>query len=376
MFVFILSACGSNEKLDPHETTGSETVVVDAKVLAMKEAQKKSVEFRLNIPYRSLDNSKSITKFGFGSCNDQDQDQPLWSVIQKTNPELFIMMGDNVYASRPETKPILNQYLKLNQNQDYRKFREEVPFLATWDDHDYGQNDGGETNPEKEEARNVFLNYWGYLKQTIPKNQKAIYHSRMIGKAPNRLQIIMLDTRWDRSDLRKNPNPEPSTPEGAPRPYVPHDDTSTRILSSAQWNWLEDELSKPSELKIIVSSIQFIPDGHGFEKWGNFPHEKKRMINLLKQKKLKNVVFLSGDRHLAAISKLEISKNQVIHEVTASALNRPSRMKTAEADESYIGESFGPINFGTAEIDWKKKTVQFDIRDVENNVPRSHVVKF
>lgn len=363
--------CGTSEK---NEAT-PEPVIVEPKVQAMKEAQRNSVEFRLNIPYRSLDTSKTVSKFGFGSCNDQDQAQPMWLNIEKNSPDLFLMMGDNVYASRPETKPIFKQYLKLNENQDYRKLREQLPFLATWDDHDYGQNDGGETNPEKDEARNVFLNYWGYLKQTLPKNQKAIYHSRMIGKAPSRLHVIMLDTRWDRSDLVKNPNYDPAA-DVVPRPYLPHQDTNTRILSEAQWQWLDEELSKKSELKIIVSSIQVIPDAHGFEKWGNFPHERKRLFNLIKNKKLKNVVFLSGDRHLAAFSKHELAKNHAIHEVTASALNRPSRLKTSEVDASYMGDSYGPINFGMAQIDWKKKTVLFEIRDVENTVQRSQIVNF
>lgn len=348
--------------------------VMDTKLKEYKDAQRLSLEFQLNIPYRSLDTSKSIDTFAFGSCNHQDQEQPLWPLIGKNNPQLFLMLGDNVYASSPENKPIYSQYLKLNKNQDYRALREKIPFLAIWDDHDFGQNDGGETNPEKEEARKVFLNYWGYLKPTLPKNQMALYHSRLIGKSPQRVQVILLDTRWDRSDLVKNPDFKPEDETVAPKIFLPTTDKSTKILSKNQWDWLEDELKKPAELKILISSIQVIPETPGFEKWANFPHERSKLLNLLK--KHKNVVILSGDRHLAVFSKINFEKNHDLYELTASGLNRPSRAKTPESDPTYVAGPFLPINFGVGKINWKKKTVTLEIRDKEDNVQLSQDVKF
>ena len=280
-----LISCQTNGPSDVSPVTTNPAPVIDNRIKDYKESQRNSLELQLSIPYRSLDTSKSIETFGFGSCNHQDQEQPLWKLISKNNPQLFLMMGDNVYASAPENKPIYAQYLKLNKNQDYRTLREKIPFLAIWDDHDFGQNDGGETNPEKNEARRVFLNYWGYLKPTLPKKQMAVYHSRMIGAAPQRLHVILLDTRWDRSDLVKNPDYNPDNQSVPPKIYLPTTDKSTKILSREQWSWLEDELKKPAELKIIISSFQVLPESHGFEKWANFPHERERLLNLIKKNK-------------------------------------------------------------------------------------------
>jgi len=335
-----------------------------------------SKEALLNIPYRSLNTSKDLQTIGFGSCADQNQPQPIWSMIEKNNPELFIMMGDNVYASKKEDKPIVDQYIKLNKVSEFVKLRESIPFLAIWDDHDYGQNDGGFDNPEKEEAKKAFLKYWGYLKPTLPTNQKALYHSRIIGKT-KKVQVILLDTRWDRSQLNKNPDFDPlKTDDLLPKIYLPSEDKKSQVLSAEQWQWFESELKKPAHLRLIISSIQLIPNDHYFEKWGNFPLEREKFFNLLKKHKIKNSIILSGDRHLAAISQYNIKGLGQIHEVTSSAINRPSRSKTPEKDSSYISEAFLFTNFGLINIDWKKKIAQVRIIDENNKTQLETNIRF
>jgi len=333
-------------------------------------------EYQLNIAYRSLNTSKSLNVIGFGSCNDQTRPQPLWNPILKKNPDLFIMMGDNVYASTPETQPIIDQYIKQNQIPEYRQVRETIPFLATWDDHDSGQNDAGMDNPLKDEARKVFVNYWGYLKQSLPKNQKAIYHSRIIGDNKHKVQIIMLDTRYDRTPLIKNPDYKYDEKVFLPKVYFPNDDKNARILSDEQWQWLSTELKKPADLKIIVSSIQVIANDHYFEKWGNFPLERKKLLDLIEKNKLHNVVILSGDRHLSSIAKLELNKKHTLYEITSSGLNRPSRAPEAEKDSTYIAPAFLKINYGLAQIDWIQKSVVFEIRDEQDQVQLSQKISF
>lgn len=426
-----LGACSSQETSS--NSSANKTGVNNSKpFFARPGSGDTSKESQLNIPYRSLNTSKVVTTFGFASCNDQNKEQPFWKIILNENPDLFLMMGDNVYASAKADKPIVDQYIKLNKNEDYRNVREKIPFLAIWDDHDFGQNDGGSDNPEKDEARRLFLNYWGYLKPSLPKEQKALYHSRIVGNKKQRVQFIVLDTRWDRSPLVKNPDYNPEAKQenkietktaatalmtadttlaqiassdttaasasklltsstvvaasadksavqvstSLPKIYLPTDDTKTRILSEEQWKWLDAELKKPAELRFLVSSIQVIANDHYFEKWGNFPHERARLLNLLQKNKTKNLVILSGDRHLAAISKMKNGANGELFEITASALNRPSRATEPEMDASYTAPSYLPINYGLAKINWAARSATFEIRDTQNKVQLSQIVKF
>lgn len=365
----LIAGCAGTSILNSNSTNNNK-----AKNRPMVDSSKEAL---LNIPYRSLDTSKELTLIGLGSCSDQNQPQPIWKTIKQANPQLFIMMGDNVYASKKDDKPIVDQYIKMNQIAEYKELREAIPFLAMWDDHDYGQNDGGGDNPEKDEARRVFLNYWSYLKFTMPKDQQGIYHSRMIGSNKRKVQIILLDTRWDRSPLVKNPNYNPETnTEQPPKIFLPSEDPKARILSEEQWKWLDQELAKPANLRLIVSSIQLIPNDHYFEKWGNFPKERERFFNLLKKRKAKNTVILSGDRHLASIAKEEVKGLGTIYEVTASSLNKPSRNSTPEIDKSYTAPSFLKTNFGTLLIDWSKRTLSAKIVDIDNKTQLEQDIKF
>ena len=47
-----------------------------------------------------------------------------------------------------------------------------------------------------------------------------------------------------------------------------------------------------------MSSIQVIAEGHGWERWGNQPHERDRLVDLLKQRESSDLLLISGDRHL------------------------------------------------------------------------------
>ena len=72
------------------------------------------------------------------------------------------------------------------------------------------------------------------------------------------------------------------------------------MLGSNQWSWLENQLSQNMDILILASSVQVIATNNGFEKWGNFPHERQKLFEMLTKLK-KPVVMLSGDRHKAGL---------------------------------------------------------------------------
>lgn len=313
---------------------------------------------------RGVDVALAPETVAFGSCANQDKPQPLWDVIAKDEPELFIFSGDNVYASAPETKPIGAQYKKLNLIPEFRRFREHIPILATWDDHDYGVNDAGFDNPEKDEARREFLNQWTYVKDSLSKGQKGVYHTKILGgvkKNSPMLQVIVLDTRWFRSPLKKID--DPNTPN---RKFAPTDDKKATILGEEQWAWLERQLRKPADVRVVVSSIQFVAEEHGFEKWANFPQEKERFLNLLRRVGPKNLFIISGDRHLGTIAKQEVKGWGTLYDITASGINKFADLD--ESDKSYVGAPIKTENFGLMKINWAHKKIEVQLRDSANKV--------
>jgi alkaline phosphatase D len=92
------------------------------------------------------------------------------------------------------------------------------------------------------------------------------------------------------------------------------------LLGAEQWLWLEAELAKPADLRLICSGSQFSIEYNGYEAWANFPYEQKRMLELIKKARANGVIFLTGDVHYAEISKLEEPGLYPIYDVTASGI--------------------------------------------------------
>jgi len=302
---------------------------------------------------KALDQKAKITKIAFGSCFNQDAPAPIWSTILKSNPDLYLGLGDNVYASDPSQRPIWDQYLKIKKHPDLKELFETIPFLTTWDDHDFGLNDGGKENPYFEEAKNAYLAAFQVDSLLISANQRGIEHSVILGEERQRIQLIFLDTRSYRDPWKKQLIPLP----GLGR-YEPNEDPSKNLLGEAQWKWLESQLDQPAEVRILVSSIQFLAEGHGYERWGLMPHE---------QKKLENLIILSGDRHLGEIFRKKIDSDVQIIEVTSSGLNKASSI-IHENEPLRVGQLHSVIHFGFLIIDWPKKEVTASLRDQEGAV--------
>lgn len=367
--IFMATSCQATQEPQIERNTTSQEYQEKIKTEKKRQAE-------VDLPFRGFPLDEDITRLSFASCADQDKPQPIWASIEKNQPQLMIMLGDNIYASKKEQKPISEQYAKLNKISEYRSVREKVPFMATWDDHDFGQNDGGETNEEKFEAKTQFIKNWPYVKNLISESQTGIYHSKTFGQKKNILQVIMLDTRFGRSDLKKNEEQSAAEKLIAPKPFLPDDNPNKKILAEDQWNWLEKELKKPAAFRIISSSIQVIANDHQFEKWGNFPHERERFFKLLKKLKIKNAIILSGDRHMSAIAKYEIKGLGPIYEVTASAINRPARPGNNLIDASYLAEGYGQVNFGYMDINWQERKANIEIKSLENEKVQNVEVKF
>ena len=79
----------------------------------------------------------------FGSCASQDRPQPFWDAMIAQNPQLFLFIGDNIYADTEDMTVMRAKYAQLGAQPGYQQLRAHTPVLATWDDHDYGVNDGG-----------------------------------------------------------------------------------------------------------------------------------------------------------------------------------------------------------------------------------------
>ena len=240
-----------------------------------------------------------LRRIAFGSCATQARPQPIWDAVVATRPELTLLLGDNIYADTLDMNVMRAKYAKLAAMPGFQLLRKTCPILATWDDHDLGANDAGGDYPKKDESQKVFLDFFGDPADSPRRHRPGVYDSKVFGPEGKRVQVILLDTRYFRSRLkRKQPCKNSDPYEGNPDP-------TTTILGEAQWRWLGEQLRVPAEVRLLVSSIQVVAQDHGFEKWMNFPHERERLYNLIRETRAEGVIILSGDRHLAELSMMD-----------------------------------------------------------------------
>jgi len=305
-----------------------------------------------------------ITRVAFGSCAQQEKPQPIWPAVRAADPDLFLFMGDNVYGDvkSADLAELRAAYRAMADIDALNAFRKQVPVLAVWDDHDYGLNDAGADFPYRDQSKALFLEAWDVALDDPRRHRAGLYHQKIVGPAGQRLQIIMLDTRYFRSPLTRKPRAGSGTDA-----YKPDDDPTKTLLGAEQWRWLEAALNQPAEVRLIVSSIQVLAQGHRFEKWDNLPRERQRLFDLIKRTRATGVLLLSGDRHFSAFYKLDQATHYPLFEVTASSLNLPFRPKNPALPHR-IGPVVGVANFGLIAIDWSAQRLTLDIRDADNRV--------
>ncbi len=323
-------------------------------------------------PAIAQDPAKPLTRIAFGSCADQDKPVPIFDTIAAAKPELLLLIGDNIYADLDKSRKVTPEVIKekydiLEKLPAFQKLKATCPILATWDDHDLGKNDGGTDFALKAESQKLFLDFFGAAADDPRRQQEGVYTARIIGPPGKRVQVILLDTRYHRSALKKAPYDTVNRIAG----YLPNTDDDATVLGAEQWKWLEAQLKQPAEVRVIASSIQVIADEHPFEKWANMPKERERLYALIRETKANGVVFLSGDRHLAEVSLDTKSVGYPLYDITSSGLNQGAKKWRAPEKSSHRVASmpYGD-NFGMVLIDWSgdDPRLTLQVRDEDGDV--------
>jgi alkaline phosphatase D len=311
-----------------------------------------------------------ITRIAFGSCAHQAKPQPIWEAVLDYRPELFIFAGDNVYGdvSSGAMTELEAAYAEAATIEGYGRVRRAAPVLATWDDHDFGADDGGADFPHKEAAKRLFLEFWQIPANDPRRGRAGIYHAEAFGPEGMRVQVMLLDTRTFRSPLKAADGP------GAPGegPYAPDPDPAKTILGQAQWSWLRAQLMQPAELRLIVSSVQVLAGEHGWERWGNLPAEQAKLFDLIAETGAAGVIFLSGDRHVGALYR-RAGPPYDLYEITASGINMTFAANRNEGRHR-LGAAYGAENFGSIDIDWWAAEVRLAVRSMNGEAVRRVVV--
>ncbi|MEO1436453.1 MAG: alkaline phosphatase D family protein [Bacteroidota bacterium] len=309
--------------------------------------------------HAALDSTQVLQTIAFGSCNNQSRPQPMWASILNENPDLWIWLGDNIYGDSEDMSVIQQKYDQQLDHPEYQKLYSQVPLIGTWDDHDFGVNDGGNEYPKREETATLMLDFLQVPAAAPQRQRPGTYSSYTIGPDSQSVKIILLDARYFRD-----------APVKATKGYGLNEIGT--ILGEAQWAWLEEELNNSTaQVHIIGSGIQMIPEQHRFEKWANFPNERKRLLELIASSKIAHPILISGDRHIGEVSKLEIDDAVwPIYEITSSGLTHSYEKAKGEKNRHRVSKLIGEKNFGLLHLDWSGEQVQIktQLKGLENKL--------
>lgn len=334
------------------------TIIIFAVLSCQLGQKEKTVDF--------LPSAHADFTLSFGSCNNQVLPNELWKEIVKNKPDVWVWGGDVIYSDTHDMDFMAQNYAKQKADTAYQNFAKKVPIIGTWDDHDYGVNDGGVEYPEKDIAIQLFLDFIDVPSNDVRRHRPGIYYSKTYPVGSHSIKVIVLDTRYFRTALTVNPS-------GNKR-YIPNKYGEGTILGASQWQWLKQELdNSKADFNVIESSIQFLSCEHGFETWGNMPHEVDKLKLMIVRSKAKGVIILSGDRHIAEISKTEVdSLTYPLIDITSSGLTHSYSNYSGEPNRFRVSEVVSQKNFGIIKFDFKNHKALFEIKGLNNVLYQSY----
>jgi alkaline phosphatase D len=316
-----------------------------------------------------------------GHCRRPGEGYAIFRALAEIPADFFLFAGDTIYADHVcggaehvagydfVARRLADFWAKHRYNREdpaVQAYFRRASVYAIWDDHEARNNFSGPTEPLMEPARRAFLDYFPI--QPPRAEPGRLYRKFRWGAL---LEVFILDTRQYR-----NPNTAPDGP-------------GKTMLGAAQRRWLLDALTASTAVwKVVVSSVPLsVPTGgRAHDSWSNanadgvpeehgtgFTVERDSILRTLRQRGVKNLVFLAGDVHHAALIRHHPTPEWSFYEFIAGPLSaspgRPRPLDAGLNPRSRWGLG-GVANFGDIAIDASGLTVR--IVDARGDVRFTH----
>ena len=312
----------------------------------------------LNLKCQDIYFPNSIKSIGFGSCNRIDLDQKIWDVIANQSMDAWVWLGDIVYTEEENMNDLALKYSIQKSLPAYRKLSSKANIFGVWDDHDFGKNDGGSEFRKKQQSRDLLFDFLDLSTDHPARSRNGAYQSYCFGVERQKVCLYLLDVRYFKEEYEKD--------LGLKQRYKKNNGS---LLGEEQWRWLEKELLKnDAEVNLLAGGIQLISSEHAYEKWANFPKARQRLLNLLKENKIKNPIYLSGDRHFAEVSVIELLPNYKLYDITSSGLTHSYEDLEEEFNSKRISPLITSKNFGMIRWNWDTRKIALQIYNIDGRI--------
>ncbi len=286
---------------------------------------------------RTLDLQKRQARFAVASCMQDEHplQNQMWSELLSHEPELILLIGDNVYAdsTMPKGTPappdtLWKRYLENRKALSLYRVPQLVPVLAVWDDHDFGQNDADRTYPYRMDALKVFRTFFGEAEFPGVFDRGPGVSSRLAAFGQ---RFFLLDDRTYRSP--------------------PAEKKLQTHFGVDQEAWLFTDLAT-GQPAWLISGDQFFGAYHRYESYeGRHLESFQRFLKRLRTQR-SPVLFVSGDRHLAELQEIQPEVlGYKTYELTTSSIHADVYPNPwlAEPNPRQLHGAFGVNNYALIE---------------------------
>ncbi len=297
-----------------------------------------------------------------GSCayvNEPPYDRPgtpyggeyqIFTSIHKMQPNVMLWTGDNAYLREVDwftRTGILARYTHTRSLPEMQPLLASATNFATWDDHDFGGDNSDGSFLQKETTLEAFKLFWGNLTYGIngkPGVTTAFQY--------NDIDFFLMDNRYYR---------DPDNRVTGER----------SLLGKEQLEWLIDGLvNSKAPFKMIVMGNQILNDSKTINEsyYKLYTEERNFLLKRIEEENIKNVIFITGDRHFTELAQYKNVKGNMIYDLTVSPLTS-SALKQVEVDNTFrvAGTVVQARNFGFLEFKGTKtaRTMTIHIFDAD-----------
>jgi alkaline phosphatase D len=283
-----------------------------------------------------------------GSCayiNEPAYDRPgrayggdygIFGHMADERADLMLWLGDNTYLREPDwgtRSGYLHRYTHTRRTPELQRLLRSTHHYAIWDDHDFGPNDADGAFAMAPIAREAFDLFW-----PNPEGRPTGLRTITTAFSYNDVDFFLLDNRTER----------------VPGNMVT---TTPTILGAAQIDWLIRALkSSQATFKVVAVGGQFLNDAAVFENYATVPQERQAILDRIDAEGIRNVIFLTGDRHFSELSHLVLPSGLSVYDLTVSPLTSGAYATPQETNNlQVLGTRVTERNYGVLRFTGPRK---------------------
>ncbi len=282
-------------------------------------------------------------QFAFASCQHFESGYyTAYEHMLKEPLDLVVHLGDYIYEYAGKDNRV-RKHLgpEINSVEDYRRrisqykmdpalqaMHAAVPWIVTWDDHEFDNNYANAISEEAGIVKEAFLKrranayqaYYEHMplrKASIPRGpDMKLYRNVAFGRL---LEFDVLDTRQYRTD-------QPCGDKSGPLCEGAYDSKAT-MMGRKQERWLARQLRKSkAEWNVLAQQVMMAKidrdagekKRYSVDQWPGYEVSRKKLMEFLSKDVVSNPVVLTGDIHSNWVNELKVDYDRAGSQTVAA----------------------------------------------------------